>query len=110
MPNWKEGQRVQVIERPVTEDDRKNNRYFTHMGGLKGTIQNIYSADEIAVKVDSESMSKVTTDVHAMSVKRMREKFLNNIAEEAKKTLTNEELNFGANYVLLLRGSDLVEL
>jgi len=107
MPNWTEGQRVQIVERDVTEEDRKGSRYFSHMAGLKGTIQNIYSADEIAVKIDPETMSTVTVDVHNMSIKRMREKFLGSLAEEQKKTLTNEELNFGANYVLLVRGADI---
>lgn len=107
MPNWKEGERVQIVERPVTEDDRKSNRYFNHMAGLKGTIQNIYSNDEIAVKIDPDTMSKITTTVHETSTKRMRQKFLNNIPEEQKKTLTSEELNFGANYVLLVRSDDL---
>lgn len=110
MPNWKEGQRVQIVERAVTEEDRKANRYYSHMSGLKGTIQNIYSNEEIAVKIDPEFMSKVTTDVHTTSIKRMRQKFLDNISDEQKKTLTSEELNFGANYVLLVRGTDIEPL
>jgi len=107
MPNWKEGQRVRVIERPVTEEDRKGSRYFSHMGGLSGTIQNIYSNDEIAIVVDRDTMSKVTLDVHNTSTRRMREKFLGSLADEQKKTLTQEELNFDANYVLLVRGADI---
>lgn len=107
MPNWKEGERVRVVARPVTEEDRRSNRYFEHMGGLTGTIQNIYGLDEIAVKIDTGCISPVSKEVHRVSVERMREKFLENVSEEQKKQLTPEELNFDANYVLLVRGDDL---
>jgi hypothetical protein len=110
MPNWKEGERVQVVTRPVTDEDRKSNRYFDHMAGLSGIIQNIYGEDEIAIKVDPSCMSKVTSDVHRVSVERMRAKFLDNVSEEQKKHLTPEELNFNANYVLLIRSKDLEPL
>lgn len=107
MTQWNEGDLVRVIERPVTTNDRKTNRYFEHMAGLTGTIQNVYSADEIAVKVDLDSLSHVTADVHTQSVKRMREKFLSSISEEQKSKLTSEELNFSAHYVLLVRSIDI---
>lgn len=104
---FKEGDRVKVVSRKVTEDDRKTNAYFEHMAGLTGVVQNIYGANEIAVKVELESLSKVTTDVHKESIKRMREKFLGSISEEQKKQLTSEELNFDAHYMMLVRGADL---
>ena len=110
MANWKEGQRVKIVTRPVTEEDRKANRYFDHMAGLTGTIHNIYSDDQIAIKIDPDCMSSVTGDVHRTSNERMREKFLSNISEEQKKQLTNEEINFTANYVLLVRSADLEPL
>jgi len=107
MPTWKEGDRVRVVTRAVTEEDRKKNRYFAHMGGLLGTVQNVYGPGEVAIKVDSASLSKISADVHRTAVERMREKFLGSISEEQKKQLTAEELNFNAHYVLLVQGSDL---
>jgi phage host-nuclease inhibitor protein Gam len=107
MANWKEGDRVRVKTRPVTDEDRKKNRYFAHMAGLTGTIQNIYGADEIAVKMEIESLTPTSQEVHKTSTQRMREKFLSNISEEQKKQLTQEELDFEAHYMLLLEGSDL---
>ena len=107
MPTWKEGDRIRVVTRPVTDDDRKKNRYFAHMGGLLGTVQNVYSPEEIAIKVDLPSLSQVSRDVHKVAVERMREKFLGSISEEQKKQLTTEELNFNAHYVLLVQGADL---
>lgn len=110
MPQFKEGDRVRVVSRPVTEDDRKNNLYFEHMAGIEGTVQNIYANSEIAVKADIASLSKVTQDVHKESVKRMREKFQANISEEQRKQLTAEEQNFDAHYMMLVKGADLQKL
>jgi len=107
VPNLKEGERVRVIERPVTEEDRKKNRYFEHMANLRGTIQNIYNSEEIAVRIDPEVMSDVTKEVHRNAVSRMREKFVASVSEEQRKQLTPEELNFDAHYVLLVRAADL---
>lgn len=98
---------MRVIDRPVTEDDRKQNVYFSHMAGLAGVVTNVYSPTQIAVKIDEESMKPVAADVQKTATLRMREKFLANISEEQKKGLTKEELEFDANYVLLVQGSDL---
>lgn len=110
MSTWKEGDRVKIVNRPVVDEDRRKGQYYDHMADLTGTVQNVYSKDEIAVKVDPASLSTVTKDVHAESIRRMRDKFLGNVSEEQKKQLTPEELNFTANYVLLLQGSDIVKL
>ncbi len=107
MPNWKAGERVRVVTRAVTEDDKKKNRYFEHMAGLTGTIQQVYSETEIAVEIEPASMSKVSTDVHRTATQRMREKFQGQISEEQKKQFTKEELDFDAHYVLLVQSNDL---
>jgi ribosomal protein L21E len=107
MTNWREGDRVKIVTRPVTEDDRKANRYFDHMGGLVGTVQNVYAPDQVAIKVDPQTLTKVSANVHKMATERMREKFLANVSDEQRKQLTSEELNFDANFVLLVRGEDL---
>jgi len=107
MAKWKEGDRVRYLQREVTVEDRKSNRYFDHMQGLVGTIQNVYSPDEIAVKIDTSCLSKTAAEVHKEAVRRMREKFLANTSEEQKGKLTAEELNFHAHFMLLARGSDL---
>ncbi|MCB8931983.1 MAG: hypothetical protein M9921_01970 [Fimbriimonadaceae bacterium] len=107
MPNWKEGDRVRVVARPVTDDDRASSCYYEHMAGLVGVVQNTYAKDEIAVKIDPDSLTKVTASVHKESTKRMREKFVNSVSEEQKKQLTPEELAFDAHYVVLCRSDDL---
>lgn len=107
MSKWKEGDRVRIVTRPVEEDDRKSSRYYDHMAGLVGTIQNIYSDTEIAIKIDPEFMTKITAEVQKEATNRMREKFLSNISEEQKKQLSKEELEFEAHYVQLVQSKDL---
>ena len=107
MPQWKEGDQVRVISREVTEEDRKKNRYFEHMAGVSGTIQNVYSDSEVAVRVDPLSMSKITKDVHTMATQRMKDKFLDGLPQEQKRNLTEAELDFKAQYVLLVQATDL---
>lgn len=108
MAAWKEGDRVQVIRRTVTEEDRKKNRYYDHMADLVGTVQLVYSVDEVAIKVEPSSMSQVTADVVRTATLRMRAKFIDAVSEEQRKQLTKEEMEFEANYVLLVRSEDLV--
>ena len=102
-----EGDRVRIKAREVTEDDRKNNRYFDHMAGLTGVVQNIYGEKEIAVQIDPDSLSKVSKDVHKEATNRMRQKFVENVSEVQRKELTKEELEFDTHFMLLLDSSDL---
>ena len=110
MPNWKEGDQVRVISREVTDEDRKKNRYFEHMAGLSGTVQNVYSDAEIAVRIDPASMSKITREVHTTATQRMKDKFLDGLPQEQKRNLTEDELDFKAQYVLLVQTTDLESL
>ncbi|HRK20895.1 MAG TPA: hypothetical protein PLX06_03770 [Fimbriimonadaceae bacterium] len=110
MAQFKEGDRVRVVRRSVTDEDRKSGLYFDHMAGIEGTIQNIYANAQIAVKAEISSLSKVTQEVHKESTKRMREKFLAGVSDEQRKYLTAEELNFDAHYMMLVLGSDLEKI
>lgn len=107
MSNWREGQRVKIVSRPVTDEDRKTNRYFTHMAGLVGTISSVFAVDQIAVNIENDTLTPVSKNVHKVANDRMREKFLNSVGDEQKKLLTQEELKFTANFVLLVRSEDL---
>lgn len=96
-----------MTTREVTAKDREENRYYTHMAGLTGTVQNVYSEDEIAVKMDLDALGKVVESVHSTATTRMRDQFTNNMTEDQRKQLTKEELAFTPHYVLLVRSSDL---
>ncbi len=107
MLKWKEVDQVRVVSRPVTEEDRKKNRYFEHMAGLSGTVENVYSDTEVAVKVSPESMSAITLGVHTTATQRMKDKFLEGLPQEQRRNLTEEELDFKAQYVVLVQAADL---
>lgn len=107
MAKWKEGDRVKIVTRPVTDEDRKKNRYYEHMAGLVGTVQNVYGPEEIAVKIDPTSLTEVSSGVHRESMTRLREKFAKDTSEEQKKQLSAEEMNFNTHYMLLVREDDL---
>jgi hypothetical protein len=107
MPTFKPGDRVRVVTRAVTAEDRAKNRYFDHMAGLVGTVQQVYSDAEVAIEVETDSMSKVSLDVQKTATVRMRDKFLSQISEEQKKAFTKEELDFQAHYMVLVQNSDL---
>ncbi len=98
---------MRVVSRTVTEEDRKTNRYFEHMGGLVGSIQNVYENGEVSIHVDLSILGKVSKDVHSMATERMRNKFSDNVTEEQRKALTKEEMEFTPHYVLLLKNQDV---
>lgn len=102
-----EGDRVQVVTRAVTADDRKANRYYTHMAGLIGSVENAYEGDEYAIRVEPETLSRASAEVHNLATKRMHKRVQDEFSEEAKKPFTKEELEFDVHYVLLVQGADL---
>jgi len=101
------GDKVKVVSRPVTAEDRKANRYFEHMAGLVGEVQSVYSEDEVSVKIDLTLLPDPAKSVRNEANRRMKEKFLAQASEEARSQLTPEETNFVTNYVLLCRSTDL---
>lgn len=107
MKGIKEGDRVRIKTRAVTAEDRKSNRYFEHMAGQVGTVQNVYGVDEIAVRVEDEAMKQVERDVQAEATRRLREKFLASVGAEQRSKLTKEELAFNTHYMMLVRSEDL---
>lgn len=110
MSKLKEGDRVRIVTRTVTEEDRKVHMFFEHMQGLVGTVSNHYGKDEVAVTVDLDALVDVPKDVHTIATDRIRTKFADNTNEEIKKLLNKDELKFTPNYVLLLREQDLEKL
>ncbi len=107
MAKLKEGDRVRIVRRPVTDEDKLVHKFFEHMQGLTGVVSNYYSKEEVAVTVDLDSLPPVPKDVHSVATQRMRSRFASDASEELKKLLEKEELEFTPNYVLLLREVDL---
>jgi hypothetical protein len=107
MAAWKAGQKVRVVTRKVTAEDRAKSRYFEHMAGAAGEIQTVYGDGTVAIQVDPTTLSDTPRGVHKTATQKMREKFAAGISEEQRKSLTKEELEFDTHYVLLVREEDL---
>lgn len=107
MAKLKEGDRVKIVQRTPTAEDRRSNHYFEHMGGLTGVVEQVYGPDDVSVKVDQSALAGVVLDVNKEAARRLRDRFANEAAEQAKAKFTPEELNFTPNYVLLVRSEDL---
>ena len=107
MPQLKVGEKVRVVTRKVTVEDRAKSRYFEHMAGTSGEIQSVYDDGTVALQVDPASLNEVARGVHKTATLKMREKFANGISEEQRKALTKEELEFDTHYVLLVRTEDV---
>jgi hypothetical protein len=107
MAKWKSGDRVRIVTRAVTKEDRATNSYYEHLAGLAGTVTQAYNRDEIAVKIDPDAFTPAIAQAHKEAVKRMRLKFIGGLSEEQKRKLSKEEKQFDANYVLLLHSDDL---
>lgn len=110
MATIKDGDRVEVVNRDLTSQDAKVHAFFGHLFGLRGTVQSVYSPEEIAIKVDLDSLSDQARMVHMEATKRMRTKFIENTGEEARKPFSKEELDFTPNFVILVRETDLVKI
>jgi hypothetical protein len=107
MTSCAEGDRVKIVTRLVTEEDRKSHRYYSHLGGLEGTVVSVYSPEEVSVRIAIDSASAVTQEVQEETTRRLREKFVGSVSEEQKKLLTKEELDFEPNFVVLVAMKDL---
>lgn len=103
----KAGDRVKIVQRQVKKEDRESFAYFSHLAGLTGTVQNVYSDDEIAVQIDPGAFPPLLQEIHAEAVRRMQAKFLDSLSEEQRTKLSEEEKKFHANFVVLVSSKDL---
>ena len=110
MAKVQEGDRVRVVTRKITEQDRAVYMYFEHMQGLEGVVVNYYGKEEVAVRVEPELLEGIPQDVHKIATKRMQEAFHEISTENQRKLLTKEEMKFVPNYVILVREDDLEKI
>ena len=110
MAKIKEGDRVKIATRKITQQDRSVYKFFEHMHGLTGTVANVYGNEEIAVNIDIDALENVPKDVHHVATKRMQKAFRDNSTENQRKLLEQDEMKFVPNYVLLVREADLEKI
>ncbi len=107
MARFKEGDRVRVKARNVSEQEVLEGRYAPFMAGATGTILKIYDPKQIAVNLDIESLPEEVRQRHAEQQEAMHRRWLDSLSDEARNRLTDQEKAFHLNYVVLLAESDL---
>lgn len=109
MAALKEGDRVVIKKRDLSEEDRARG-LFEHMLGLTGEIANVYADNTLAVMIDRDVLDKTSSAVHAEAERRMRDRFKEAISEEQYKMLSADEKKFQANYVHLVMDIDVEKI
>ncbi len=104
---FNEGERVQIVDRESNADDVKSGLFYNHFRGLTGTVQKVYSTQEIAVEIEQESLAEAVAARHLDVQETMKAKWLDGLSEEAKSRLTDKERDFKLRYTLLVHANDL---
>lgn len=106
MAKLKEGDEVIVAAREQSAADIKSGLYYPHYAGLFGTILKLYG-EEASVTVDRDSLPSEIRLRHEEGEKAMRQKYLDNLSEEARGRQGDREKNFALNYAVLVSLADL---
>ncbi len=104
---YKEGDRVQIADRPATADDVKSGLFYDYFRGMTGTIQKIYATEEVAVELEPDSMDEAVARRHADVQEQMKTRWMDNLSEEARNRLEPAEKNFQLRYSVLVTLKDL---
>lgn len=107
MPSFKPGDRVRLVTRAQTEEDVKSGLYYEHFGGMTGMVQKVYNPHEIAVEVETESLSQEIQQRHEDVRNQMKTKWLEGLSEEGRSRLSEREKDFHLRYVVLVASADL---
>src|SRR5688500_7929609 len=106
MAKVKQGDAVIIAAREQTAQDIKSGLYFPHYAGLYGTVLKVYG-EEASVLVDRESLPTDIRVRHEEGEKAMRQKWLDNLSQEATGRLGERERQFALNYAVLVSINDL---
>lgn len=106
---FKEGDRVQVVDREANADDVKSSMFYNHYRGLIGTVQKVFeTTDDIAVTIDETRLPEPIGTRHNDVRLAMRAKWLDGLSEEARSKLTDQEKDFKLRYTILVAPKDLL--
>lgn len=104
---FKEGDRVQIVDREANADDVKSGLFYNHYRGLTGIVQKIYASNEVAVEIEQESLPEAVAHRHEDVQEQMKTKWLDGLSEEARNRLSDKEKDFRLRYTVLVTLSDL---
>lgn len=101
-----QGDAVTVVKRDATNADTKSGLYYTHFGGMSGTILKVYG-EEASVLVERTSLPEAIRVRHEENEESERKKYLDRLSESAKGNLSDKEKKFPLHYTVLVSLKDL---
>ena len=104
---FKEGDRVQIVDREVTSEDTKSGLFYNHFRGLTGTVLKVYANGEVSLEVEVESLAETAAMRHNDVEAQMKTKWLDGLSEEGRNRLSEKERDFRLRYTVLVAMSDL---
>jgi hypothetical protein len=104
---FKEGDRVQIVNREATAEDAKTGLFYNHFRGLRGTIQKLYATQEAAVEIEIESLPEPIAHRHTDVQEQMKSRWLDGLSERERDNLTDNERDFRLRYTILVHQNDL---
>ncbi len=105
---FKEGDRVEVIDREATADDIKSGLFYNHYRGIVGSVQKVFeTTEDVAITVDDDSLTEPIAARHSDVRESMKNKWLDGLSEEGRRRLSPEERNFILRYTILIAPADL---
>ncbi len=104
----KEGDRVVVSNREVTDDDVKSGLFYNHYRGLTGLVQKVYeNVGEMAITIDDASLAESVRTRHYEVRDAMKQKWLDGLSEEQRSRLSDVEKDFNLRYSIVIAISDV---
>ncbi|MBI3947310.1 MAG: hypothetical protein HY321_15405 [Armatimonadetes bacterium] len=108
MARFKRGDRVAIVERETTTADRKSGRYYPHLSGLRGVVDQVYAEEEeVCVEVDLESLPPEFMRRHQRIEEQARQRWLESLSEQERRSLSSEQKALRLKYTVLVASGDL---
>jgi len=108
LARFKRGDRVVIVDRPVTAADRKSGLFYNHFRGLHGSVDQIYEeAGEVCVEVDLESLPPEFGHRHLEIQEQARQKWLDSLSEQERRSIPAEHRELRHKYTVIVAPEDL---
>ena len=102
-----EGVPVRLADREPNAADTKSGLFYPYYRALTGTVAKLYADGTATVAIDTESLPAEIRARHQAGTDAMRQKWLDNLSDEARNKLSAAEKRFSLRYNLLVGVTDL---
>src|SRR5438552_14235408 len=104
---FRAGDLVRIVNREATAHDQKAGLFYSHYRGLQGQVQKVYGGEQAAVRIEVDSLPAEIWTRHLSTRDQMRQRWLEGLAEDARKKLKPDQKQFELSYVVLVGIQDL---